>query len=334
MWMSPKAVGRRFTLPLLMLTLTSTMLIGVGGVTAQNPRYAAVLQVNFTGVEVRLANTQAWLPLSANAEAPLGPGDSIRTNGFGRAMLTFLDDGEVFVLPDTTLDVLTFDEGESGGLDVSLRLRGITIQQMRRDREITSFQIETSLLTVTSPAELFAVWAQDDQSAVVTVAEGQAEVSANDQVFPVTAGGGIRVAPPNRIDEMELDVPLNAARLIGLLDGCSGMMDTSGEQNVNVRVGPDIDSTVIGNIADEEPVRLLAIAEYANWYRIQAFSGFGWVQRRLVDNACEDLIVLPSNTVEHNIGVFQISADELALLQPFYGPPEDDLWFYRSLRQE
>jgi len=322
-----RTVGRGIAL------LAFLLLFSVSGGSAQDSGYAAVLRINFTGVEVRLANTEEWLSLPPNAETPLGPGDSIRTNGTGRAMLTFLDEIEVFVLPDTTLDLLTFGES-ADGLAVSARLIGHTIQRVHSGGEITSFQIESSLLTVTSPAELFAVWAQDDQIAVVTVAQGQAEVSAHDQVLPVAAGGGIRVSPPDRIDEMDLGTPLNAARLIGLLDGCPGAMQTSEGVNVNVRVGPDIDSTVIGNIADEEPVRLLAIAEYAGWYRIQAFSGFGWVQNRLVDNDCEDLIVLPSITVEHNIGVFQLTADELALLQPFYGPPEDDLWFYRSIRQE
>ncbi|MBC7811346.1 MAG: SH3 domain-containing protein [Burkholderiales bacterium] len=323
MWMLLKTAVRAAALAVFL------PLFSVSG--AQDSGYAAVLRINFIGVEVRLANTEEWLSLPANAETPLGPGDSVRTNGFGRAMLTFLDDVEVFVLPDSTLELLTFGES-ADGLAVSARLRGHTIQRVRPDREIASFQIESSLLTVTSPAELFAVWAQDDQIAVVTVAQGQAEVSAHDQVLPVTSGQGIRVGVSDQVDEMDLGTPLNAARLIGLLDGCPGAMQTSEGVNVNVRVGPDIDSTVIGNIADEEPVRLLAIGEYAGWYRIQAFSGFGWVQYRLVGHDCEDLIVLPSNTIEHNIGVFQLTADELALLQPFYGPPEDDLWFYRSIR--
>lgn len=301
---------------------------------AQETGYAAILRIIHADVEIQRANTTEWLPLSSNSEAPLGAGDKLRTNTAGRALLTFLEDVTILILPDTTLEILAFDQMADGSLKLSMHIQGQVIQQTTINTEFELFQLEANQITVTSPAELFAVWTQDEQMSVLTVAQGEAAVQIGESPFLVTQGQGIRATASNDADIASLDPPLNAARLIGLLDGCPGRTQTTGDLNINVRVGPGFDSTVIGSIPDEQVVQVMGVNRFGTWYRIQAFSGFGWIQMPLVLNSCVDLPAILSNTVEHNIGVWGVIPLELTLLEPFYGLPESDLWFYRSVESQ
>jgi Bacterial SH3 domain len=290
---------------------------------ANSTSFAARLAITHSGVEIRRVNTGAWLPLPENSESPFGPGDMLRTDESGRALLTFLDQIDLLILPESTYELLDFTP------DISARITGHAVHRQTQGLQIGAYRLEiigTAPLVVTRPAEWFAVWPD-----VLTVAEGEAEVAANEASRTVAAGQGIRVAPGAESDISPLESPLNAARLIGLLDGCPGEMDTVNNLNVNVRFGSDLQLGVIGNIPNATPVSVMGVNQSGNWYRIQAFSGFGWVQQPLVANACSDLPILPDDQSERSIGIFNVLPLEIDLLAPFYGPPEGDLWFYRSL---
>jgi uncharacterized protein YraI len=110
-----------------------------------------------------------------------------------------------------------------------------------------------------------------------------------------------------------------------------GEVNTSGELNLNVRVGPGFNSGVIGNLPTDAVTRIMGISESGNWYRIQALTGFGWVRSSLVTTDCDTTPILPNNTVERNLEVRRVRPLELEFLIPFYGLPEDNLWFYRSV---
>ncbi|HLA42249.1 MAG TPA: hypothetical protein VJZ27_02370, partial [Aggregatilineales bacterium] len=71
----------------------------------------------------------------------------------------------------------------------------------------------------------------------------------------------------------------------------------------------------------------------ARWYKIQFKSDFGWVLALAIDTACEDLPQL-SYDLTYITGMEHVKAFEVEMLGPFYGAPENYLWFYRSLIEE
>jgi len=306
-----------------LLMIAALLLLIVPATRAQE--YAAVLRIVRPGVEIRRLNTEQWFALPIDAELPFGAGDVLRTDGEGRAWLEFNADMRFLILPDTTLELNAFDPTH-----FAARIDGDSLQFVGANTDFTEFALEAGALTVTQPAEMFGVWARADSS-VLTVAQGDAFAHANNEDFTVPAASGLRVNASGEVEAAEMESPFSAARLIGQLDGCPGVTQTVGELNVNVRVGPGFSFTVIGSIENGHEVRVMGINAAGTWYRIQAFSGFGWMQVPLVENTCTDLPVLPNNTIERNIGVWQVTQAELELLLPFYGAPEDDLWFYRSV---
>ncbi len=299
------------------------LLMSAFSVHAQTPSYAALLTITHSGVEIRRANTEAWVALPENSESPFGVGDVLRTDETGRALLTFLDQIDLLILPESTYELLEF------GNELDARINGYAVQRQTQTPRFRAYRLEvmgSAPLVVTSPAAWLAVWPD-----VVTVAEGEAKIITNDVEHTVTAGEGIRAVPGGEPDITPLESPLNAARLVGLLDGCPGEMDTVNNLNVNVRFGSDLRQGVIGNIPNATPVSVMGVNLSGTWYRIQAFSGFGWVQQPLVANTCADLPILPDDQFERSIGIFEVLPLELALLEPFFGPPTSDLWFYRSI---
>lgn len=296
------------------------LLIFTGAFSAHAQSYAALLTITRAGVEVRRANTEAWLPLPEKSESPFGPGDALRTNAAGRALLTFLDQIDLLILPESTYELFDFSP------DITARISGYAVQ---RGSPAGDYHLEvagSAALVINRAAASFAVWPD-----VVTVSDGEAEITVGGSTLTVAAGQGIRAVPGAAPDVSTLEPPFNAARLVGLLDGCPGAMNTVNNLNVNVRFGSDLQQGVIGNIPNKTPVRLMGVNQSGTWYRIQAFSGFGWVQQPLVANTCEALPVLRDDQFERSIGIFGVLPQEIALLEPFYGPPESDLWFYRSL---
>lgn len=315
---------------LVFIVVLSFSLPAVNG-QAEGTGYAAVLVVTYPGVEMRRANTAEWLPLPVQAEAPFGAGDAVRTDDTGRAMVTFGEQVEVFVLPGSTYELTAFAEDATKQVQLSAGVTGHLIQRLAPGAQLDAYRLEGEDLVVTEPATLLGVWSVEGAYSVVLAAEGDAQVTIGEDVLEVPQGHGIRASQTTTPTVTELAAPLNAARLIGQLDGCPGVTKTLDNLSVNVRVAPGLDSTVIGSIDNKMAVRVLGISQSGNWYRIQAFSGFGWMQAPLVTNACTDLPVSPPGTIEHNVAVSGVAPAELELLLPFYGPPAEDLWFYRGV---
>ncbi len=63
------------------------------------------------------------------------------------------------------------------------------------------------------------------------------------------------------------------------------------------------------------------------------FSGFGWVETGglILSPDCDRLPVFSNLFSESNEQFLQVEDQELPFLTPFYGPPEENLWFYRTL---
>ncbi len=293
---------------------------------AEQPHYAALLTVTHDGLEIRRAGTTDWLPLSIDAQAPFNTGDALRTDNYGRAYLSFLQDSSILVLPRSTFELVEFTY--SPNLNLSIRMTGHAIQALNTETGL--YRLETPRLVINSPSTLLAVWDHENEPSAVTTAKGDLKVSIGSEEFTVKEGQGLFDNQINRPAVADLNMPLTAPHLEGELLGCPGEIQTVDDLNINIRVGTGFQSDVIGSIANKSVVRVMATNEHNTWYRIQAFSGFGWIRQSLVKSACENLPVLPDNSREYNRGLQNIAPIEYALLEPFYGSGDEDLWFYLS----
>lgn len=293
--------------------------------------YAALLTVTHAGVQMMRENTAQWLDLPSGSEAPFGIGDAVKTDEEGRAIIIFQDAINVLILPRSTYTIIDFRVDK--GLYLSAKLDGDMLQQVFSGSSIRAYSLVTPVLTVVQPAQWMGIWSRGGEAGAAVVAEGEGGIEANatGEGFSLSSGGGVRLEAEGEGTFATIEAPLTAPHLEGHLKGCPGKIQTAKELNLNVRVGPGFSYTVIGNIDNNAFVQLMGISEFNTWYRIQAFSGFGWVRRELVQSNCDSLPVLPTGSREYNTGLHDIQPDELALLQPFYGLPESDPWFYLSL---
>ncbi len=292
--------------------------------------YAALLRVDNGRVEMLRANTQEWITLPVGAHAPFGVGDVVRTDFFGRAWITLLDDSAtVFVLPTSDLSLLQFSADENQTAQVAIAQNGRVIYQLADSTRFTHFQIITDHLTVEQPATLFAVQTLPTQTSVI-VAEGEGIITQANTPTRIRAGQniGVRANQTGISAPVRLSNPTTFAQLDGVLDGCVGVIQTRNQLDLNVRLGPTENYEVIGTIRNGETVYLMGVSPNAERYRVVYKSHFGWILALEVQNNCQHLPVFAYNTLERQYGVFAPSDDEQRLLAPFFGLPADDDWFY------
>jgi len=299
--------------------------------------YAALLRVDNAGVQILRANTQEWIPLPVGAEAPFGVGDTIRTDFFGRAWITFLDGATVFVLPTTDLSLSQFEADGEGIAKVSMSQQGRVIYEVTNPDLFTEFRVVSPHLHVISPAEHFAVQVTESASSVV-VASGEAVVTDETEntrtQVRVGESVGVRGIDDNLSAPIRLDYPTTFSQLDGKLEGCVGVVQAQNRPNLNVRVGPNENYDVIGTIQTGSPVFLMGVSPNGERYRVIYESHFGWILALEVRNTCDNLLVYGYNTLERQYGVIAPSDDELRLLIPFFGRPEEDDWFYYGCEED
>lgn len=285
---------------------------------------AATLIVVYEGVELRRANTDVWLPLEQHAQMPFGAGDQLRTDLTGRGRLRFDEQGEVLLLPNSSLQLVTY-----AGDPVELRLRltqGYSVHTSESAPHIQHYAVETSHLVITQPAELFAVQKLRDSSSVV-VALGTAEVQAGAQVQQVSAREGLR-SDQQRQQSATLEGLPHFAQLEAQLDSCTGLVAAQSRDSLNVRAGPGEGYFAIGLVDNGETVQIVAQTPLGERYRVRYLSAFGWVIASGVITTCRDLPILPYDAGERFVGIVEPDSWEAALLQPFFGTLEDDPLFY------
>lgn len=290
--------------------------------TAQDP-YAAVLTVTHPGVELRRSGTQNWLPLAAESVAPLGSGDMLRTDNTGRAMITFWDDAQTILLGNSTFQLDSLELGTGAAGELTAQLEGTAVHRL--PDTAFSYHLDIGEAALTQAAGLFATWARPDGFYAVTVAEGNVELSAAGSAYNVSRNQGIYTGQ----EIFTFDPPWNVARMQGQIEGCPGIIDTTDDVMLRTRMGPGLGFTIIGGFDEQQPVQIMAINQSEGWYRIQYLNDFGWVQRLAVVTGCTDLPVLPDNTIELAPFVVNPLETELEMLQPFFGAPGENIWFYR-----
>jgi hypothetical protein len=298
-------------------------------ITDASDQLAAVITIRYTGVEFQRANTAQWISMGENAVFAMGNGDSVRTNDDGRVYLEFREQGaEIILLPASQFTLLDYAENTwQARLDT-----GVLVQHWAGEIP-NDYSLATTDFVMTRPAELSAVWslAQENTADVIAIAngEGQAEAQINNQLLEVQTNQVLR-----NVDEqptlLDLEPPLNAPRVEGIVDGCVGVVETIGLNGVNVRRGIGQFNEQLGLIPDGAEVKLLGINEAGFWLRIQYLTGFSWIIEEAVQYDCTNLRVYSDNTLPESIyRIINPLDSEIELLTPFFLPPEENSFFYQ-----
>lgn len=295
--------------------------------------YAATLQVTYEAVEMQRNNTTSWRFLPVDAITPIGEGDSLRTNRRGRAYITLFENSQMVVLPETMLTITTFsDDGEQIRLSVALTTGRIVLENA--DPNMVWEIITPHSTSRTSDGD-FAVQATPESDYIVN---HQATLTLETEIDTLTLEPetGIRISQSEIGDVVALNAPFNFGQLIGALDGCDAITNTNG-QLLRVRGGPGDGFYYMGSLPNDFPLKLIAQAYGPGgiWYRAQYLSDFGWVFGALIETDCgESLPLLDAPRGEDAKGVIVWREVELPLLEPFFGTPDDDVWFYRRIQEE
>jgi hypothetical protein len=314
----------------LLLSLILVALLTVGEAAAQDD-VAISARVVYPGVTMQLVGTQDALPLREGAVFPLRAGDTLRTDRQGRVLLTFGDALEILLLPISTLEITTSQTGESG-YQLSARLAGQSIQRFAdAPTQPLSLELVAGEVVINATDGWFGSWSFVENSSIVTVAVGEVEIASNGETMTLAAGDGAR-ADLTTLEVTTFPSPLSAARLIGFTEGCEGTVRTPLDA-LNIRAGTSLGYAIIGYVNDGQPITLLGRTEDGNWYRVQRYSGFGWMLASAIDTDCTPPRY-PNQYGEDNVEFFGIESIELELLAPFFGTPETNLWFFRSFAAE
>jgi hypothetical protein len=310
------------------------LLIGVlvglvlsGPVSQAAAPYAASLTVTYGGVEVLRAGTAVWLPLRTGAVSPFGSGDQLRTDGTGRAYLQLWDGAEILILADSTYRLDELQVTDEVGSRLVAELTGAAVHHMPAVDDALHYDLVVADMQITRPAEWFATWAESDGLQSAAVMTGTLTIT-DPQPYRLTAQNGI-YGLAGGYTTLELAPPLNPARMRGLVEGCPGMVDTTGDVPLRVRSGPGEGYLMLGAYQEDQPVQLMAVNAAGGWYRVQFLSGFGWMLRWAIETNCADLSVMPDDTHESPRFVLDATRAELDLLEPFYGRPVTNPWFYQ-----
>ncbi len=303
--------------------LLCSILMGILSFPIHADARAALLIVFYPGVEFRRANTETWLPIAEGAMMPFGAEDSIKTNGSGRALVLFGDDAKTLLLPLTQFMLRRYETTA-----IQAETMGRSIYFLPDTTDIQTFEVLTPRATIMLSSGHFAVEADSADTTRIITAEGTAVAQSNDDSVPIPAGYGLRIHTEFTNPTL-LDTPAHFARLDATLDGCAGRVDAVGKEALNVRIGPSLDYEPIGILETGSTVMLMATSPKQDRYRIQYLSGFGWILASGVQTDCQNLPVLPYNTFELVQGITQPRSEELGLLLPFFGAPEEDVLFYR-----
>ena len=296
------------------------LVCGLSMVAAYAQETAAVLEVSAEGVDVLRWGVTNWLSLSADAQTPIGSGDRIRTDAYGRVFIHF-DETDAYVMPDTEIVIAEFSPDR-----LSVELAAGRVIFAFDALPALDFQLQVGNVVIEEPSLHFAVQVEENIVWVIST-DGILSGTMNGEAFVASPGEGLRIS--DTLERVALAGDrISFASIDGLLDGCPAVVNGRGEVSLNVRVGPSVAYDVLGSVPDGLNVFLMATNPDDARYRIQFLNGFGWILSNAVIHNCDDLPVLPYSAGEHPIRIVRATSDELTFLRPYFGAPEDDLIFY------
>ncbi|MDX2139006.1 MAG: SH3 domain-containing protein [Chloroflexota bacterium] len=296
---------------------------------AQSPDYAASARVVNPGVTYTIVSGVGTFTLREDTVVAVTAGDTLTTDREGRVYLRFGEQLEMLLLPNSRLEVLENRGSPATGLGLRLRLDGhIVSRNASAQQEELQLELLVRDSVVRSDDGWFALWSDIEGGIVATVAGGTVIVETDTERQELMIGQGMTIIGEN-VRVTPMDHPYNGARLVGLLSGCDGQVEILTDV-LNIRAGTTPGYSVIGYLEDGATVRLIGVTESGVWYRIQRYSGFGWVLANGVQTDCSPP-EYPNQFGENNRELINVEAIELDLLTPFYGAFGEDVWFYRWL---
>lgn len=310
-----------------------------------NQPYAALLTVTYEGVEIRRADTEEWLPLPPGAQTPFGEGDRLRTLRFGRAKLDFLPgEGVALVLPRSELTLNEFGEIAPGRFALRMSSVGRSVYQFPPEDISFALTLAAEPLALTAdtnamPFRLALENRPSEESIYAVVGEGDVSIDAPQGETVLTSENGYRWQPSGQ-DVVSLTMPSSFAHVEAALDGCPApsAITTAGGVLLRVRAGPGTGFFFMGSIQDSSPVTLMGQARTSEglWYRIRFLNDFGWVLADAITTDCAESQIPEINIegFEVSSGVVEVQPPEVGILEPFFGPPREDVWFYRVLNRQ
>lgn len=293
--------------------------------------FAAILTVVYPDVELRRVSTEEWFALPEGSMMPYGQGDYLRTGDSGRVLLTFFDEIELLLLPNSVYEItsFTYDSDEKSSITQEATLEGHGIVRAIGSREDFHYILQTEHGVISDPIDaLIGVWTDIDNQTIVTVAEGAVSVGVQEQIEVLKSGQGL-VTDGLTFEATNFDMPYNAVQLLGL-QGCEGTAQLHGASSLNVRGGIGRGYIIVGYFFDVDPVNLIGVNESGTWYRVQFQSSLGWVDARSINTECTELPIFPDEYIEiGNRVIFDVQAIEPSFLTAFYGTPGVNYTFYR-----
>lgn len=257
---------------------------------------AATLEVLAGGVEMQRVNTVNWIPL--RVEAVVGVGDTIRTDGTGRARITFFADGtDTEILPNTEFRINRFEGGDASFTLNAEVVVGQTVQRLSRLLDASSsYDITTPAMNLVARGTQFSIRVETNGRSAMLVQEGDVDASSEtSDPASVAPGFGVRAASDGALSDVVRASTFE--ELDAAIDGCTATLTTADDVSLNVRSGASTSSQLLGYIGANEVVRLFGVSESGAWYRIPFEDGFGWVlsSTAVIAEACAGLRTFPEN---------------------------------------
>lgn len=315
------------------------LILMLGGLFTQTPLaaqqpMAAVVQITFAGVELQRANTEAWLPLPVGAQAPVGDGDTLRTDKTGRVLINFANTAEILLLPETEFRLETITQLDNQQIDLSATLvKGRSIQHVIVAAGIKHFQFNLQYMTVQNPEKpqpgLFAMQSRTDTSSDLIVTQGNLVVTKDKESRDLQGGTGIR-ATETLGDITPIVAPQGFSFLSITTATCYGVANATipGEESVAVRIGPGEDYLNLGNIPNGSLVPIIGKADSGQRYLTPFLSNFGWIIANGINiQSCDNIPIVPAEAQPIK-GVTNPEPFEMDLLTPVFGTPSQNAQFY------
>lgn len=259
---------------------------------------------------INIIRPEIYLAQAGEAEGRIGmpttiqPGERLRTDSTGVALITWLPDGtESIAGPGTLLELERFDGDRERGFDVALALSSgqlrLGIGDLGAAGGASAWRVRTPAFEVGLARGRFELRVDEDEQTTLIVTEGRAEIAQAD-------GMPLRVAANEFVTARPGGAPAEAQRLSldGVQVALSGICTGEARANVNVRLAPSESSRRLGGLIEGQRFWVRAATDGRLWLQIyyrtaeddpEAHS-YGWVYGPIaaLDEAlCADLVRAP-----------------------------------------
>ncbi len=283
------------------------------------------------GVYVQRIETETAFALPVHAQMPIDAGDIVRTDEFGRVMLQSGTGSVMLILPLSEVRIEA-SEVVDGVHHVSVVVQQGEIVQHWASADYGQFTVRVGEMEASHQGGAWLLARQDLDRSYLIWHEGTGQLHAPEQLMleDNTQIRLLNAQPLAVLHEAEITSP---AKLDGWMDGCSAVVSTNDGSRLNSRSGPSTNFVKFGVFPNQAQVRVMGQNASDGWYRVQFLANFGWIQRYAVsqvDPSCQaNIPLMADSSYDTPKRVLDITTEEQAHLQPFYGIPSDDPWYYQ-----